>query len=50
MGWPKMAKNGRKIMNFPVVHGGSRRRFAGPILARPAAVRREIPLAGSSGC
>ena len=45
-----MALNGRKITNFSVVHGGSRRRFAGPISARPAAVRREIQLAGSSGC
>ena len=45
-----VAKNGRKITNFPVVHGSSRRRFAGPIPARPAAVRREIPPAGSSGC
>ena len=39
-----------KITNFPVVHGGSRRRFAGSIPARPAAVRREIPPTGSSGC
>ena len=45
-----VAGNGRKIMNFHVVHGGSRRRFAGLILARPATVRREIPPAGSSGC
>ena len=50
MGGPEMAGNGRKIMNFPVVHGGSRRRFAGPISTSPAAVRREIPQAGSSGC
>ena len=42
MGWPEAAGNGRKIMNFPVVHGGRRRRFAGPI--------PEIPPAGSSGC
>ena len=41
---------GWKITNFPVVHGGSRRRFAGPISACPAPVRREIPPAGSSGC
>ena len=47
MGWPEMA---RKITNFPVVHGGSRRRFTGPIPTRPAAVRREIPPEGSSGC
>ena len=56
-GGPKMvemsygvAGNGRKITNFQVVHGGSRRRFEGPIPGRPAAVRREIPSAGSSGC
>ena len=45
-----VAGNGRKNTNFPVVHGGSRRRFAGPIPARPAAVRREIAPTGSSGC
>ena len=45
-----VAGNGRKITNFPVVHGGTRRRFAGLIPARPAAVCREIPPAGSSGC
>ena len=50
MGWSEMAGNGRKITNFPVVHGGNRRRFAGSIPLRPAAVRSEIPLAGSSGC
>ena len=50
MGWSEMAGNGRKITNFSVVHGGSRRRFAGPIPTRPAAVRREIPPAGSFGC
>ena len=56
-GGPKMvemsygvAENGRKIMNFPVVRGGSRRRFAGPIPASPAVVHHEIPQAGSSGC
>ena len=43
-------RNGWKIMNFSVVHGGRHRRFAGPIPARSAAVRREIPPAGSSGC
>ena len=48
--WPKMAGNGRKITNFSVVHGGSRRRLAGPIPVCPTAVRREIPPAGSSGC
>ena len=50
MGWPEMVENGRKITNFPVVHGGSRRRFASPIPPRPEAVRREIPPAGLSGC
>ena len=50
MGLPEVAKNGRKITNFLVVQGGRRRRFAGPIPARPVAVRREIPLEGSSGC
>ena len=56
-GGPKMvemsygvAGNGRKITNFPVVHGGRRRRFAGPIPTRPAAVRRKIPPAGLSRC
>ena len=45
-----MAENGRKIMNFLVVHGGCHHRFACPIPARPAAVRREIPPEGSSRC
>ena len=50
MGWPEVVGNGRKITNFSVVHGGRRRRFAGPIPVRPAAVRHEIPPTGSSGC
>ena len=51
MGWPEVAENGRKITNFSVVHNGRRRRgFAGPIPARPVAVRCEIPPTGSSGC
>ena len=50
MGWPEVAGKWSEITNFPVVHGGRRRRFAGPIPARPAAVHREIPPAGSSGC
>ena len=50
MGWPEVAGKWPEITNFPVVHDGRRRRFAGPVLARPAAVRREIPPAGSSGC
>ena len=45
-----MDENGRKITNFPVVHDGRCRRFAGPIPERPMAVRCEIPPAGSSGC
>ena len=56
-GGPKMvemnygvAGSGRKITNFPVVHGGRRRRFADPISARPAVVHSEIPPTGSSGC
>ena len=56
-GGPKMvemtygvAGNGRKITNFPVVHGGSRHLFIGPIPTRPTAVRLEIPPEGSSGC
>ena len=50
MGWLKVVGNGRKITNFLVVHGGRRRRFAGPIPTRSAAVRREFPPEGSSGC
>ena len=56
-GGPKMversygvARSGRRITNFLVVHGGRRSRFAGPIPERPSAVRREIPPEGSSGC
>ena len=33
-----------------MTHGGCRRRFVGPILARPAAVGREILPAAASGC
>ena len=50
MGWPEMARNGRKIKKSPVTHGGHRRRFAGPIPARSEAVSREISLPASSGC
>ena len=52
MGWPEVAGKWPEITNFSVVHGGRRRRlrFAGSIPAHPAAVRREIPPAGSSGC
>ena len=40
-----LAGNGLKWpenQEIPVTHGGRRRRFAGPIPARPAAVGREI--------
>ena len=50
MGWPEVAVNGRKITKCLVTHGGLRRRFAGPILARPTAVGREISRPASSGC
>ena len=42
MEWPELAENGRKIKKLSVTHGGRRRRFAGPILAGPAVVGREI--------
>ena len=45
--WPE---NGRKSGKLPVTHGGRRRRFAGPIPARPTAVGREILPAVASGC
>ena len=51
MGWSAVAGKWPEITNFPVVHGGRRRRrFIGPIPAHPAAVPFEIPPAGSSGC
>ena len=50
MGWPEVAEKWPEITNVSVVHGGRRRRFAGPIPERPAAVRREIPPTGLSGC
>ena len=50
MGWLEVAGKWPEITNFSVVHGGRRLRFAGPIPARPEAVRHEIPPAGSSGC
>ena len=49
MGWPELAGNGRKIKKLPVTHGGRRRRFAGSISARPAAVGHEILRPRSSG-
>ena len=39
MGWPEVAENGRKSQEHS---GGRRRRFAGPIWARPEAVGLEI--------
>ena len=42
MGWPEVAGNGRKSQEQSGDHRGSRRRFAGPIRARPAAVGHEI--------
>ena len=50
MGWPEMAINGQKIKKLPVTHGSRRRRFAGPIPARPAAVGSEISRLDSPGC
>ena len=51
MGWPEMARNGRKSQEQSGDHGGRRRRFAGPIRARPEAVGREIlrPASSSGG-
>ena len=49
MGGLKWPENGRKTEKLLVTHGG-RRRFAGPIPARPAAVGREISRPTSSGC
>ena len=55
-GGPKMVessygvtKNGQKIKKLSMTHGGHRRRFAGPILACPATVGREIIRPRSSG-
>ena len=52
MGRPELAENGRKIKKLPVTQGGRRRRrrrFSGPIPARPKAVGREILRPRSSG-
>ena len=46
----ELAKNGWKITKCSVTHSGRRRRFAGPISARPAAVGREISRPALSGC
>ena len=50
MGWPELAGNGRKRGKPPVTHGGRRRRFAGPIPVRPAAVGSENLPVVASGC
>ena len=50
MGWPEMARKWPENWKLSVTHGGRRRRFAGPIPARPAAVGREILRPASSGC
>ena len=50
MGWSKVAENSQKITKCPVTHGGRRRRFVGPIPARPAAVGCEISRPDSSRC
>ena len=50
MGWPEMAGKWPENWKLPVTHSGRRRRFAGPIPARPAAVGREISRPASSGC
>ena len=50
MGWPEMAGKWPENWKLPVTHGDRRRRFAGPIPARPAAVGREISRPASSGC
>ena len=50
MGWPEMAGKWPENWKLPVTYGGRRRRFAGPIPARPEAVGREISRPASSGC
>ena len=50
MGWPEMAGKWPENWKVPVTHGGRRRRFVGPVPARPAAVGREISRPASSGC
>ena len=45
-----VAGNGQKIKKIPLTHGGRRRRFTGPIPARPAVVGREISRPALSGC
>ena len=48
MGWPEVARNGRKSQEQSGDHGGRGRRFACPIRARPVAVGRETSLPVSS--
>ena len=52
MGWPEVAVNGRKSQEQSGDHGGCRRRrrFAGLIPARSAAVGSEILPAVAYGC
>ena len=50
MGWPEVARNGRKSQEQSSDHGGRRRRFACPIPARPAAFGHEILPEAASGC
>ena len=50
MGWPEVDENGRKSQEQSGDHGGRRRRFAGPIRVRPAAVGWETSWPASSGC
>ena len=45
-----MAENGRKSQEQSGDHGGRRRRFAGPIPVRPAAVCLKILPTAASGC
>ena len=50
MGWPEVARNSRKSQEQSGDHGGNRRRFVGPILARPAVVGLETSRPASSRC
>ena len=50
MGWPEVARKGRKSQEQSGDHGSRRRRFAGPIPARPTTIGREILSATASGC
>ena len=50
MWWPEVAGNGRKSGKPSVTREGRRRRFAGPIPARPMAVGRENLPEAAYGC